>query len=286
MTEQKQQLKEWVIQNMIDIEADNLDEEKRKMFLDLVSERKDDEFMQECFAEFEKRKEEEFCYDHEQKMWGKCKVDGKMTWLKCGGCLEEEEPTITYETFDSQYDNDKVMLFKYDGDKYDYSDELYWDKDNYKYEWINLVIKEYNLEFGDRWCFDYKHQTDNAFMFWRKHSKRPIIHCDFKICSKGNLWKAKRDVKDVEGKLKVIVSMIKVKSNLFEEEEEEEKPKIQWCGRCRSSHEMPRCEFIALPRSEGGHIPDMLCWCDQCEHRTNISSGGKCFFCKKKEEEE
>jgi len=35
--------------------------------------------------------EEEFCYDHEQKMWGKCKIDGKMTWLKCGGCLEEEE---------------------------------------------------------------------------------------------------------------------------------------------------------------------------------------------------
>jgi len=59
MSEQKQQLKEWVIQNMIDIEADNLDEEKRKMFLDLVSERKDDEFMQECYTEFEKRKEEE-----------------------------------------------------------------------------------------------------------------------------------------------------------------------------------------------------------------------------------
>jgi hypothetical protein len=59
MTDQKQQLKEWVIQNMIDIEADNLDEEKRKMFLDLVSERKDDEFMQECYTEFEKRKEEE-----------------------------------------------------------------------------------------------------------------------------------------------------------------------------------------------------------------------------------
>jgi len=37
------------------------------------------------------KKEEEFCYDHEQKMWGRCKVEGKLTWLKCGGCLEEEK---------------------------------------------------------------------------------------------------------------------------------------------------------------------------------------------------
>ena len=58
MTHQKQQLKEWVIQNMIDIEADNLDEEKRKMFLDLVSQYKHNEFMQECYTEFEKRKAE------------------------------------------------------------------------------------------------------------------------------------------------------------------------------------------------------------------------------------
>ena len=36
------------------------------------------------------------------------------------------------------------------------------------------------------------------------------------------------------------------------------KKNVQWCGRCRSQHEMPQCEFIALPRSEGGHIPDML----------------------------
>ena len=52
-------------------------------------------------------------------------------------------------------------------------------------------------------------------MFWRKHGKRPIIHSDFKICSNGHLWKAKRNIKDVEGKLKVIVTMVKVKSNLF-----------------------------------------------------------------------
>ena len=41
-------------------------------------------------------------------------------------------------------------------------------------------------------------------------------------------------------------------------EKEEVKPKVQWCGRCRSQHEMPQCDFIALPRSEGGHIPDMM----------------------------
>jgi len=129
--------------------------------------------------------------------------------------------SITYETFTSQYDNDKVMFFKYDYKKYDYSDELYWDKDNnYNYEWIDLVIKEYNLEFGDRWCFDHKHNGDGGFMFWRKHSKRPIIHSDFKICSNGHLWKARRFVKDVEGELKVIVMMVKVKSNLFDKEEE------------------------------------------------------------------
>ena len=59
MSEQKQQLKEWVIQNMIDIEAGNLDEEKTKLFLDLAEKNADQEFMQECFTEFEKRKEEE-----------------------------------------------------------------------------------------------------------------------------------------------------------------------------------------------------------------------------------
>jgi len=31
---------------------------------------------------------------------------------------------------------------------------------------------------------------------------------------------------------------------------------IQWCNRCKTQHKMPRCEFIALPVSEGGHIPD------------------------------
>ena len=51
-------LREWVIQNMIDIEANNLDERKRKLFLDLLLERKDDEFIQECYVEFERRKEE------------------------------------------------------------------------------------------------------------------------------------------------------------------------------------------------------------------------------------
>ena len=147
--------------------------------------------------------------------------------LTCNKChrieypeeYEEEEPTITYETFASQYDNDKVMLFKYDGEKYDYSDELYFSKDkgNFKYEWINLVIKEYKLEYGDRWCFDYKHQTDDAFMLWRKHSKRPIIHCDFKICSRGHLWKQKIDIENLK------TEMIKVKSDLFGEEEEVKK---------------------------------------------------------------
>ena len=139
----------------------------------------------------------------------------------CEDCKEwntddEDEDPITYETFTSQYDNDKVMFFKYDHEKYDYSDELYWDKDNnYNYEWIDLVIKEYNLEFGDRWRFDHKHNGDGGFMFWRKHSKRPIIHSDFKICKRGHLWKARRFVKDVEGELKVVVMMVKVKSNLF-----------------------------------------------------------------------
>ena len=54
----------------------------------------------------------------------------------------------------------------------------------------------------------------------------------------------------------------------------------QWCDRCKSSHEMPRCEFIALPKSEGGHIPDwMYDYEEPCEHRKHISSGGKCAAC-------
>ena len=54
----------------------------------------------------------------------------------------------------------------------------------------------------------------------------------------------------------------------------------QWCSRCRKQHPMPQCEFIALPRSEGGHIPDYLYnYEEPCEHRKHISSGGKCYFC-------
>ena len=36
------------------------------------------------------------------------------------------------------------------------------------------------------------------------------------------------------------------------------KKNIQWCDRCKTQHKMPRCEFIALPVSEGGHIPDLF----------------------------
>ena len=57
---------------------------------------------------------------------------------------------------------------------------------------------------------------------------------------------------------------------------------IQWCSRCKSQHQMPICEFIALPVSEGGHIPDwMYNYEEPCEHRKHISSGGKCYFCEK-----
>lgn len=96
---------------------------------------------------------------------------------------------ITYETFTSQYDNDKVMFFKYDYKKYDYSDELYWDKDNYKYEWFKLVIKEYKLKLGTKYWFDHKHNGDGGFMFWKK--KKRYICNDFKICRQGHLWKQK-----------------------------------------------------------------------------------------------
>ena len=51
--------------------------------------------------------------------------------------------------------------------------------------------------------------------------------------------------------------------------------KIQWCDRCRSAHEMPRCELIYLPRSEGGHIPDMLYEeedeCEVCDTKTKTT---------------
>jgi len=73
---------------------------------------------------------------------------------------------------------------------------------------------------------------------------------------------------------------------LLIQEEEEEKPKIQWCGRCCSSHEMPPCEFIALPRHEGGHIPSFTEDEHLTRHRIAMSYGEKCFLCKKEEEEE
>lgn len=64
-------------------------------------------------------------------------------------------------------------------------------------------------------------------------------------------------------------------------EEVEEKPKIQWCGRCCSSHEMPPCEFIALPRHKGGHIPSFTESEHLTAHRIAMSIGEKCVFCKK-----
>tara|TARA_R110000822_G_scaffold137565_2_gene275120 strand:- start:7 stop:492 length:486 start_codon:yes stop_codon:yes gene_type:complete len=83
----KQQLKELVIQYLTNI-TDNLDEEKRKMFLDLVSERKDDdEFSQEFYAEFEKRKkekEEDVCDDCGEE---DCSMDG----LCCPEAIERTE---------------------------------------------------------------------------------------------------------------------------------------------------------------------------------------------------
>jgi len=58
----------------------------------------------------------------------------------------------------------------------------------------------------------------------------------------------------------------------------------QWCNLCRSCHEMPRCEFVALPRSEGGHIPDW-CYreeeeeCSECEGKCKSNEKEKCDDC-------
>ena len=55
-TEQKTDLLEWLITNMIAIENDTLDEDKRKLFIELVEKQKENEFFQQAFEEFEKRK--------------------------------------------------------------------------------------------------------------------------------------------------------------------------------------------------------------------------------------
>ena len=115
--------------------------------------------------------------------------------------------TISYHTWISQNDGDKVIQFIYDGNKYDYSDELYWNKNNYEYKWFDLVIKEYNLKLGNTYWLDHKHNADNGFSFWVKR-KRHICN-DFKICSLGHLWKQKFST------IKNSKMYIKVKKNIF-----------------------------------------------------------------------
>jgi len=54
MTEQQQQeLFKWTMENMYKCEFGMLDEEKRKLFLDLIEEKKDTLFMQKCFTVYE-----------------------------------------------------------------------------------------------------------------------------------------------------------------------------------------------------------------------------------------
>jgi len=51
------ELKKWVIQQMVAIEAGELDDEKRELFLSLMSENTGSPFLQECFKIFEKIKQ-------------------------------------------------------------------------------------------------------------------------------------------------------------------------------------------------------------------------------------
>jgi len=53
---QKEQLKKWVIENMIAIENNTLDDRKKMLFLDLIEKKKGDTFIQECFTEFQRTK--------------------------------------------------------------------------------------------------------------------------------------------------------------------------------------------------------------------------------------
>jgi len=48
----RQEMKKWVVENMIACECGTLPDELRGMFLDLVEEQKDTEFMDDCFRTF------------------------------------------------------------------------------------------------------------------------------------------------------------------------------------------------------------------------------------------
>lgn len=56
-----------------------------------------------------------------------------------------------------------------------------------------------------------------------------------------------------------LCALDRIKQKTYEKKRNKEDTKnIQWCTRCRSQHEMPECEFVALPQSEGGHQPDWM----------------------------
>jgi len=110
MTEQqKQQLKKWVVENMMAIEFGTLDDKKRTLFLTMVEERKDDEFMQECFTTFELikkdfcKKQEEEEEEEEDKQCRDCEIEAKKHCDECGGYGsddddDEEEEEEDYNT--------------------------------------------------------------------------------------------------------------------------------------------------------------------------------------------
>ncbi len=57
-TDKRQEMLKWVVDNMFACEFGTLDEEQVELFLDLVEEKKDTEFMQDCFTTFQKIKKD------------------------------------------------------------------------------------------------------------------------------------------------------------------------------------------------------------------------------------
>ncbi len=57
MTDKKDMMKAWVIENMFDCESNKLTNLQRELFLRFVEERLHEPFMIECFIDFQKEKE-------------------------------------------------------------------------------------------------------------------------------------------------------------------------------------------------------------------------------------
>jgi len=127
----------------------------------------------------------------------------------------------------------------------------------------NVMRKEYHLMRTHMTKYIKEEAPKLKSNYYMTSSHSTGFCCECSTCSKLDNIKRQEVIEGIKQQIENNLIWLEMYTidviPLPEKEEEEVKPKkVEWCGRCRSQHEIPQCEFIALPISEGGHIPDMM----------------------------